>query len=160
DAGADGRVLGTPSGGNVAYAPADVITGAFALLDMAHRHAVDDATFAAAAQTAAIKSIDYVFARGRDQATGVFFTSLVTSADPGHDAVAPSQPGRPDDALLADVQAQIALALTRAQELAVMQNSGLSMEVRAYPFSMRASTVVDASNKAGSSLWDGFDKAD
>jgi len=158
DAGAMQSVLGTTTTGGVAYAPLDVTTGAFALIDMAHRHLANDATFAASAQAAAVRALDYVWSRGRDPATGMFYAALVTSGDPGHDALAPST-GAPSDALLLEVEAAIALNLARAQAFVSMPSSGLTAAVTGYPFDVHASAIVDATN-GPTSLWDGLDAPD
>jgi hypothetical protein len=113
-------LLGTPDGnGHVIYAPAQVIMGAAALLDMAQR-AVADADAGGAANAAtwratALSALDYVWARGRDTSTGLFYQQLVTSSDPGHDK--PYQGATlANDALLTDVQAEAVLGLSRAQD--------------------------------------------
>jgi hypothetical protein len=112
-------LIGAPAGnGQVVYAPAQSIMAAAALLDMAVRHANDaDAggdplTWA---QTA-FSTLTYVWARGRDTTTGLFYQQLVTSSDPGHDALGQGTPTA--DALLTDVQATAILGLARAQDLA------------------------------------------
>jgi len=115
--GGTATLLGTPDGmGNVTYAPAQVIMAAAALVDMANVHASDpDAgtdvpTWVATALAAA----DYVWARGRDTSTGLFFQQLVTSNDPGHDTLGQGMPT--PDALLTDVQAEAVLGLARLQD--------------------------------------------
>lgn len=112
-------LLGTPGGnGAVAYAPAQSVMAAAALLDMARLHATDadagadPATWAATAYS----TLDYVWQRARDTKTGLFYQQLVTSSDPGHDALGQGTPSA--DALLTDVQAAVVLGLTRAQDLA------------------------------------------
>jgi hypothetical protein len=90
---------------------------AAALLDMANLYAHDpDAGVAAAGwATTAEQVLAYVIARGKDPQTGLFYQSLVTSGDPGHDALGPGQPT--SDTFLVDDQAWITLALARAQDL-------------------------------------------
>jgi hypothetical protein len=56
-----------------------------------------------------------VIARGRDPGTGLYFQSLVTSGDPGHDALGPASPT--SDTLLTEDQAWVMLGLARAQDL-------------------------------------------
>ena len=110
-------VLGAPDGmGNVVYAPAQVIMAAAALVDMANVHASDpDAGADASAWvTTALAAVDYVWARGRDTTTGLFFQQLVTSTDPGHDTLGQGMPT--PDALLTDVQAEAVLGLARLQD--------------------------------------------
>lgn len=154
DGGAD-AVLGTPAaGGGTAYAPADVATGALALLDLAVRHATDDPTHAASWQGAAAAAFDHLHLRARDTVTGMYFRALVTSADPGHDALAAAPPGGPPaDALLSDVQARIALALVRAQAL-VDQNPVALHGLASYPFEQRAEQAIAALDAPSKSLWD------
>jgi hypothetical protein len=92
------------------------VMAAAALLDMAAVHWKDadagtaPATWAATAQ----QVLSYVQARARDPRTGLYFQSLVTSGDPGHDALAAASPT--NDALLTDTQAWILLGLARAQD--------------------------------------------
>jgi hypothetical protein len=109
-------LIGMPNGnGTVTYEPAQSIMAAAALLDMARVHANDpDAGSAPAAWTATAQgTLDYVWNRGRDPVTGLFYQKLVTSQDPGHDALAPG--GIPTiDAILTDVQGPAVLGLSRA----------------------------------------------
>jgi len=111
-----GTVIGTQNGdGSVSYAPAQTVMAAAALLDMANLHAASaDAGSAAWANTAQ-QVLAYVLARGRDPVTGLFYQSLVSSSDPGHDAVGPGTPT--DDSMLTETQAWIMLGLARAQDL-------------------------------------------
>jgi hypothetical protein len=115
--GGTASVLGTPDGmGNVVYAPAQVIMAAAALVDMASLHASDpDAGADVSTWVAtALAAVDYVWERGRDTSTGLFFQQLVTSGDPGHDALGQGMPT--PDALLTDVQAEAVLGLARLQD--------------------------------------------
>jgi hypothetical protein len=117
DAGAaPGVIIGVPSGAGFEYKPAQVVTAAAALLDMAVLHAKDPDAGADPAtwQATAVAALDYVWRRGRDPSTGLFYQSLVTSGDPDHDSLGMGTPT--DDALLTDVQASIVLGLGRAQE--------------------------------------------
>jgi hypothetical protein len=59
--------------------------------------------------------ITYVLARGRDPVSGLFYQSLTTSGDPGHDAVAAGTPT--NDSMLTETQAWVILGLARAQDL-------------------------------------------
>ncbi len=153
-------VLGTPvsgdAGSGIAYAPADAATGALALIDLAVRHASDDPADAAAWQSAAALVLEHLDARARDTATGLYFAALVTSADPGHDALAPATPsGPPADALLTDVNARIALALLRAQELANTPTMASAIpSVAALPLEARAEALLAALDDTPQSLWD------
>jgi len=160
DGGVPAVVLGTTVGaGKVAYAPAQAIMGAAALLDMAVLHANDaDAGSAPAMWRAtAVESIDYVWRRARDTKTGMFFQSLVTSGDPGHDALGAGAPA--DDALLTDVQGSIVLGLARAQDLfSTLQSSAdAGVEAGVVPVNTywhEADAVV--TGMVGASLWNGM----
>jgi len=109
-------LIGTPNGdGTVTYQPAQSIMAAAALLDMARVHANDpDAGAAVPTWVAtATGTLSYLWNRARDPVTGLFYQTLVTSSDPGHDALAPG--GMPtSDALLTDVQGAAILGLSRA----------------------------------------------
>jgi hypothetical protein len=156
-----GTVVGVRNGdGSVSYAPAQTAMAAAALLDMAARHWNDadgggePMTWAATAQ----QVFSYLQARARDPLTGLYFQSLVTSADPGHDALGTASPT--DDALLADTQAWIVLAMARAQdELTTIQDesdAGSQMpdgSAAATPYWAAGSQLVTALTSA--SLFDG-----
>jgi hypothetical protein len=148
-------VLGTPAaGGGTAYASADAATGALALIDLAVRHAVDDPASSAMWQSAAVQVLTHLDARARDTVTGLYFAALVTSADPGHDALAPAAAGGPPaDALLTEVNARIALALLRAQALATANGSAIP-DVAALPLEARAEALLAALDSTPQSLWD------
>jgi hypothetical protein len=109
-------LVGQPMGnGVVQYSPAQSIMAAAALLDMARVHANDpDGGAAVATWTATAQgTLAYVWNRARDPGTGLFYQTLVTSSDPGHDALAPG--GMPtSDALLTDVQGAAILGFSRA----------------------------------------------
>lgn len=106
-------VLGTPDGmGHVVYAPAQVIMAAAALVDMARINASDPS--APKWTATAIAAVDYVWSRGRDTNTGLFYQQLVTSSDPDHDALGQGMPT--PDALVTDVQAEAVLGLARLQD--------------------------------------------
>jgi hypothetical protein len=118
DAGSPGGVvIGTKNAdGTVSYAPAQTVMAAAALLDMAVSGATSpDAGPTQAWVNTAQQVLTYVLARGRDPVTGLFYQSLVTSGDPGHDTVGPGTPT--NDSMLTDTQAWITLALARAQDL-------------------------------------------
>ncbi|HEX8791101.1 MAG TPA: hypothetical protein VF765_09110 [Polyangiaceae bacterium] len=109
-------LIGQPKGnGTVQYAPAQSIMAAAALLDMARVHANDPDGGAAVPTWIATAegTLSYVWNRARDPMSGLFYQSLITSSDPGHDALAPG--GTPtSDALLTDVQGAAVLGLSRA----------------------------------------------
>jgi hypothetical protein len=158
DGGVGDGILGTSPGADggsgVAYAAADVATGALALIDLAARHISDDPTDAAAWQSAAAAALDHLDARARDPVTGLYFAALVTSADPGHDALAPASPsGPPADALLTEVNGRIALAFLRAQALATSVPSAIPA-VAALPLEARAEALLGALDNTPQSLWD------
>jgi hypothetical protein len=159
DAGAaPGLVIGVPVGADISYAPDQVVTAAAALLDMAVAHAIDPDAGAerAAWQATATAAIDYVFRRGRDPATGLFFQSLVTSGDPGHDALGAGSPT--PDTLLTDVQAAVVLGLGRAQQrlntLLSLEDAGAdAATLPSSGYLGQADDLVGALVAAG--LWDG-----
>lgn len=109
-------LIGQPNGdGTVTYSPAQSIMAAAALLDMARVHANDPDAGANVATWISIArgTLGYVWSRGRDPVTGLFYQALTTSSDPGHDALAPG--GTPtSDALLTDVQGSAILGFSRA----------------------------------------------
>jgi hypothetical protein len=109
-------LIGMPNGdGTVTYEPAQSIMAAAALLDMAHLHANDpDAGTAPATWMATAEgTLSYLWNRARDPVTGLFYQKLVSSQDPGHDALSPG--GTPtSDALLTDVQGAAVLGLSRS----------------------------------------------
>ena len=146
-------ILGTAtSGGGYAYAPAEVVTGGYALLDMAMRHATDKAN-AYAWQRAAVSAIEHVHARARESSTGMYYAAMIATDGASADTL-PSTPTppTPNDALLADVQATIALSLSRAQEL-VSKNASAFNAIPSYPFDAHAAEAIASSNGAHS-LWD------
>jgi hypothetical protein len=146
-AGQDG-VLGAPMGqGAAAYAPADVATGALALCDLAVRHAKDEPASSAKWQAAAAASIDHLWSRAR-HASGLLYGSLVTSADPDHDALA-----KPDAPLLTDVQATAALAILRMQEL-VNKNPDALKPIASAPFEDRGEALIAALEGMNGAIWD------
>jgi hypothetical protein len=109
-------LIGQPMGnGVVQYSPAQSIMAAAALLDMARVHANDPDAGAEVPTWTAIAqgTLSYVWSRARDPMTGLFYQALVTSSDPGHDALVPG--GMPtSDALLTDVQGGAVFGLSRA----------------------------------------------
>jgi hypothetical protein len=112
-----GRVIGTMNAdGSVAYSPAQTIMAAAALLDLANLqiNPLDAGPVSPLASTAQ-QVLAYVLARGRDPVTGLFYQSLVTSGDPGHDAIGPGTPT--NDTLLTETQSWVMLGLARAQDL-------------------------------------------
>jgi hypothetical protein len=113
-----GLVIGTKNGdGTVSYSPAKTIMAAAAVLDMAVVHVKDADAGTTPVQWAntAVQVLDYVLARGRDTGTGLFYQSLVTSGDPGHDTPGPGTPT--SDTFLLEDQAWVTMGLTRAQDL-------------------------------------------
>ncbi len=145
DGGVGDGILGTPSGagGAVAYDSAEAAEGALALLDLAARHATDDPTAAQGYLAAATATFEHLHAHARDTASGLYFSSLVTSGDADHDALAPATGDAPADALSTDVQARVAIALLRAQGL-VNDNPTALAGVASYPFEARGDEVLAA----------------
>jgi hypothetical protein len=96
-----------------------------------------------------------VWAHGRDATTGLFYQQLVTSGDPGHDALGQGAPT--PDALLTDVQAGAVLGLARAQDLASSLqalDAGADGSVGAPPpYWGQATTIVQALATTG--MFDG-----
>jgi hypothetical protein len=151
DGGAPGVVLGTPANGAVAYEPAKAVMGAAALLDMAVVHAgdADAGSLPAQWQATATAVLDYVARRGRDPVTGLYFDSLVTSGDPGHDALGAADPG----ILRTDTQAAIVLGFARAQDLLTQLQGQADGGLPSTPYAQAADDLVTALNTAN--LWDG-----
>ena len=113
-----GMVIGVKNGdGSVTYSPAQAVMAAAALLDMAVLEAAgaDAGAASPAWATTAQQVIAYVLARGQDPVSGLFYQSLVTSGDPGHDTVGAGVPT--NDAMLTETQAWVILGLARAQDL-------------------------------------------
>jgi hypothetical protein len=164
DAGAGnpgGMVIGTKnSDGTVAYSPRQAIMAAAALLDMAVVHKKDADAGSSPGQWVVLaqQTLDYVIARGRDPGTGLFFQSLVTSGDPGHDALGPGSPT--GDTFLTEDQAWAMLGLARAQDLLVAYFTGLAPDagldasgVVLQTYSMAGVTLAGSIADAG--LFDG-----
>ncbi len=158
DGGAGDAILGTPvqsdGGSATAYAPGDVATGAYALADLAQRHASAEPANAAAWQSAAALVLAHLDARAKDPTTGLYYAALVTSADPAHDALAAADPsGPPADALLSDVAARVSLAMLRTQDLATNNPTTLPALLAA-PLEARAEALLAALDSTPQSLWD------
>ena len=149
-------LIGKPgAGGTVAYEPAKSVMAAAALLDLARLHAsdADAGTDVATWRATALGTIAYVWSRGRDPVTGLFYKSLITSSDPGHDALAMVSPA--NDALLTDVQGPVVLGLARAYSAAVAlqgPDSGIG-PVPNYP--AWGDAIVASMNAAPLALFDG-----
>ena len=111
-----GVVIGAMNmAGSVAYAPAQSVMAAAALLDLAARHS--NGADAGASETwaaTAVQVLGYVLSRARHPATGLFYQSLVTSGDPAHDMPAAGTPT--SDSMLTETQAWVTLGLARAQD--------------------------------------------
>jgi len=135
--------------GTIGYEPALVSSGAVALLDLAQRHRGTEAANAARWQGAAEDALGYIWRRGRDPSTGMFYRSLVTSADSEHDALSGEAP---QDELSSDVQATVAFSLLQATDYLADSDSGIGLQ-SAYPFLDRASELVESMNGVHS-LWD------
>jgi hypothetical protein len=113
-------ILGVPSPtGGIAYDVDHAASGALALADLASRVQGSDAGGANASslQRAAMAVLNHIYQRAR-HSSGLYYSDLVTSADPDHDAVALLPDGvTPNDVLLADTQASVAASLTRLRAL-------------------------------------------
>jgi hypothetical protein len=140
-----GTVIGTldSSSMTVTYAPSQAAMAAAALLDMAARYSADAGADAALWQTSGSAALAYLWARGRDPVTGLFYQALVTSADPGHDQLTTGMYA--NDALLSDVQGSVALALARAQAAAI----ALATDGGAGSYAAEVATLVTALDAAG-----------
>jgi hypothetical protein len=160
DAGAPAVVIGAPDTqtGAVSYAPAQAVMAAAALLDLAARDAAsgDAGNEAAALAGSASQALAYLWARGRDPVTGLFFQSLVTGADPGHDPLGTGMYA--NDALLSDVQAAVVLGLARAQTAATVLAASGDAGTGAPPYAGWTESLVSALNASG--LFDGPDARD
>ncbi len=141
-------IIGTMTASGVAYAPDEVATAALALLDLAQRNPGDPNV--TAWQLASLSALEHIRNRAREATTGLYYRSLVTSLDPGHDRLDPTPPS---DVLLSDVQAVMALALVRAADL-VSKNASLLCTAAGYPFQARADEISAALN-GPVGLWDG-----
>ncbi len=136
---------GTPDrSGGVDYAPAQAIMAAAALLDMAVLYGSDPDAGAPGprhmASSLALAALGYVWSRGRDPVTGLFYQALVTSNDAGHDALLPGTPT--SDALLTDVQATAVLGLSRVQTaLDTLQADALTLVALTPPSSTSPSSA-------------------
>jgi hypothetical protein len=163
DGASPGLVIGTPdAAGGIDYAPAQVIMASAALLDMALLHAgdTDAGTDPATWQATALAALDYVWRRGRDPVTGLFYQALVTSSDPAHDT--PFQGTPTSDALLTDEQAAAILGLARVEvrfdSLQAAEDAGLSDGgANTLPYLAEADALATAltTGSAGVMLWDG-----
>jgi len=143
-------VLGLPgANGAYSYVTADVATGAYALLDLAVRYPTN--ANHANWERAAVSALDHIYNRARDPATGLYYTALVTSNDPDHDALDTTNPQAGD--LLADTATTVGLVLSRAQDMANNQGAALSL-VASYPFSEHVDSVLAALN-GSQPLYDG-----
>lgn len=138
-------VFGTPRSGSTAYVTADVATAAYALLDLAQRNPNNAAN--SAWQAAAEGAFEHIYQRARDPLTGLYYTALVVSDDPGHDTIDSTVADA--GTLLTDTTATVGLALSRAQ--ALVAGSPLTL-VANYPFSNRVDVALAALNAA--SLYD------
>jgi hypothetical protein len=172
---ADG-IIGNPiGGGKVAYAPADVATAAYALLDLASRNPTD--CMVPRWLSAVRASLNHLTERAREPSTGMYYRALIagSKSDGGTtDSLAPStDPSLPSDALLADTQATFALAMIRAQYTVTSGTvevdagqfgadgaivdagvTGPFVPILDFPFEARADQVIAAMN-GPHSLWDG-----
>jgi hypothetical protein len=157
----------------VGYSPADVATATYALLDMVNRNPKD--SMVPKWLLAVEISLDHLKARAREPSTGMYYQSLVAGGGGGaQDALGPSTvPTLPNDAVLADTQATLALAMVRAQYVVTtgtgeidagefafdgaIEDAGLTgpfIPVAAYPFEAMADEAIASMNGAHS-LWDG-----
>jgi hypothetical protein len=148
------------AGGAITYDTAKAAMGAAALVDMAGRAAAGllahgdagatpDPVAAAKYANAAGGVFNHLYARARD-ASGFYLGHLVTSADPGHDAV-DSASTEPAGQLDTDVQATVSLAFLRASGIATHYSVGA---LSSFPFADRGSAVVHLAQTFTPALWD------
>ncbi len=145
---APATLIGSPNGdGTISYEPAKSIMAAAALLDMAARHASDVEAGADVAGWVAVAqgTLQYTWDRARDPGTGLFYASLTTSQDPGHDRLGATSPA--PDALLTAVQGPVVLAYARAQAAAVQ------LSLSSSPYAQWGSALVASMSTLG--LFDG-----
>jgi hypothetical protein len=154
DAGSDGGlhfvdgILGTPAAsGGIAYDVDQAASGALALVDMANRHATDDASQAAVWAQAAGVVFNHLYARAR-HSSGLYYSYLVTSSDPGHDAL--DTVLTPSDTLLTETQGSVMASMLRAVGILTLGNvPQLSAST------LNALVVVPLNSIQGTpSLWD------
>jgi hypothetical protein len=156
-------ILGVPlADGGILYNVDQAASGALALVDLASRHAVDDPAASYAWASAAVSVFSHIYTRAQ-HSSGLYYTYLVTSADPGHDALPATPILTPGDALLAETQTSVAASLLRAYGIVHNANTGLTpglLELSAYPFSAQAVSPLSGlkgvapAGGAGVSLWD------
>ena len=139
-------MLGVAGANGIAYDVDQAASGALALVDLAWRHEGADAANAHLYARAAGSVFAHLQARARD-AKGLYYSDLVTSGDPGHDALATAA----SDALFADVQASVAISLVRARD--TIAAKGLT-ELAGYPFDDQAKSLMTALQTGTEALWD------
>ena len=152
-------ILGVPQpGGGILYDVDQAASGALALIDMASRHQTDDPTHAYLWADAALSVFNHLAARAR-HSSGLYYADLITSSDPGHDALA--SVSTPNDALLAETQASVAASLMRALGIVEAEDmSGVLAGLTAFPFAATAAAPLSAlkgvepDGGSGASLWD------
>jgi hypothetical protein len=150
---ADG-ILGVPQGGGYLYDVDQAASGALALADLASRHVVDSPVQAAIWARAAGSVFNHLYARARHP-SGLYYAYLVTSADPDHDALASVI--TPNDALLAETSASVAVSLLRAS--ALVANDSLAA-LSTFPFAAQVRSPMNGlqgvapDGGAGYTLWD------
>jgi hypothetical protein len=154
-------ILGVPVGdGGIQYDVDQAASGALALVDLASRHQTDDPTDSAKWARGAGSVFSHLYARAR-HVSGLYYADLVTSSDPGHDALASVV--TPNDALLSETQASVAVSLMRAS--AIVQNSTL-LALSSFPFTSQVGSPLSGmagvapDGGAGLSLWDPTPTAD
>jgi hypothetical protein len=151
---ADGILGVSQPGGGFLYDVDQAASGALALADLASRHETDDPTSAHAWARAAGSVFNHLYTRAR-HSSGLYYTYLVTSSDPDHDALATVI--TPNDALLTETQASVAASLLRTSGLVTTDNL---VELSLYPFADQVRPTLNAvkglasDGGAGFSLWD------
>jgi hypothetical protein len=151
---ADGILGVSQAGGGYLYDVDQAASGALALVDMANRHLVDSPAESAAWARAAGAVFNHLYTRAR-HSSGLYYADLVTSSDPGHDALA--NVVTPSDALLTETSASVAASLMRASTI-VTTNALASLSL--YPFATQVVSPlsglqgISPDGGAGFALWD------
>jgi hypothetical protein len=138
-------IIGKAVGDQVQYESASVASAALALADMAWRH--PDDTNAAEWQRAAVRAWMHLWQHAREPSSGMLYRTMITTAA-GVDELSGEAP---NDVLLIDVQATVALSMLRAVELVNAHGSELAI-VATWPLLSGAQDLVGRANEAG--LWD------
>ena len=151
---ADGILGVAQPGGGLLYNVDQAASGALALADLASRHQTDDPANAAIWARAAGSVFNHLYTRAR-HASGLYYSYLVTSSDPDHDALASVL--SPNDQLLTETQASVAESLMRTSGIVTTDNV---QELSLYPFRDQIKSPLNglkgiaSDGGVGFNLWD------